>query len=68
MVVDAVSHDLAHEAADLLEAGDPVELGHAHRHLVPAEPPAPARRSTADGDAVVGSVEVVRLALTLEDY
>src|SRR5262252_6598480 len=37
MAVDAVPHDLAHEAADLLEAGDPVELGHAHRHLVPTD-------------------------------
>src|SRR5215471_17878259 len=64
VAVDAVPHDLAHEAADLLD-GDPVELDHAHRHLVPAEPPAPARRSTAGGDAVVGSVEIVRLTLTV---
>ena len=37
MTVDAVPHHLAHEAADLLEAGDPVELGHADRHLVAAD-------------------------------
>src|SRR5271165_4578608 len=37
VAVDAVPHHLAHEAADLLEAGDPVELGHADRHLVPAD-------------------------------
>src|SRR4030088_1573087 len=34
VAVDAVPHDLVHEAADLLEAGDPIELGHADRHLV----------------------------------
>src|SRR5271165_2429876 len=34
VAVDAVPHDLAHEAADLFEAGDPIELGHADRHLV----------------------------------
>jgi hypothetical protein len=67
VAVDAVPHELAHEAADLLD-GDPVELDHAHRHLVPAEPPAPARRSTAGGDAVVGSVEIVRLTLTLGEH
>ena len=37
VAVDAVPHDLAHEATDLLEARDPIELGHAHRHLVPAD-------------------------------
>src|SRR5262249_18032390 len=37
MTVDAVPHDLAHESADLLEADDLVELGHAHRHLVAAD-------------------------------
>src|SRR4051812_16266505 len=34
VAVDAVPHHLAHEAADLLEAGDPIEFGHADRHLV----------------------------------
>ena len=37
VAVDAIPHDLAHEAADLLEAGNPVELGHAYRHLVPTD-------------------------------
>jgi hypothetical protein len=37
VTVDAVPHDLAHEAADLLKAGDSIELGHAHRHLVAAD-------------------------------
>src|SRR5215470_13476974 len=37
MTVDAVPHDLAHEAADLFETGNAVELGHADRHLVPAD-------------------------------
>ena len=36
VAVDAVPHHLPHEAADLPEAGHPVELGHAHRHLVAA--------------------------------
>src|SRR5262245_33735768 len=34
MTVDAVPHDLAYEAADLLETGDTIEFGHTHRHLV----------------------------------
>src|SRR5271165_2992546 len=34
VAVDAVPHHLAHEAANLLEAGDAIELGHPHRHLV----------------------------------
>src|SRR5882672_5254849 len=37
VAVDAVPHDLAYEAADLLEAGDPIKFGHAHRHLVSAD-------------------------------
>src|SRR5260370_1125020 len=37
VAVDAVPHDLAHKAAGLLEAGDTVELSHAHRHLVPTD-------------------------------
>ena len=36
MAVDAVPHDLANEPADLIEAFDPVELGHTHGVLVPA--------------------------------
>ena len=34
VAIDAVPHHLLDEAADLGEAGPPVELGHAHRHLV----------------------------------
>src|SRR5262245_46910516 len=34
MAVDAVPHDLANEATDLLEALAPVQLDHARRHLV----------------------------------
>jgi hypothetical protein len=30
MAVDAVPHYLSYKAADLLEARDPVKLGHAH--------------------------------------
>ena len=37
VAVDAVPHHLAHEAADFLEARDPIELGHADRHLVAAD-------------------------------
>src|SRR5208282_3635034 len=37
VAVNAVPHDLAHEAADLLKAGYPIKLGHAHRHLVPTD-------------------------------
>ncbi len=36
VAVDRVPHHRAHEAADRLEARAPVELGHAHRHLVAA--------------------------------
>src|SRR5689334_11587462 len=36
MAVDAVPHDLADESSDLTETLHPVELGHAHRHLVAA--------------------------------
>jgi hypothetical protein len=36
VAVDGVPHDLAHEAADLLETGHAVELGHADAHLVAA--------------------------------
>src|SRR5262249_10375831 len=34
MSIDAVPHHLAHEATDRLEAGDPIELDHAKRHVV----------------------------------
>ena len=34
MAIDAVPHHLADESPDLPEAGDPVELGRPHRHLV----------------------------------
>src|SRR6266704_395492 len=34
MAIDAVPHDLAHEPANLAEAGHTIEFGHAHRHLV----------------------------------
>ena len=37
VAVDDVPADLGHEAADIAEAVDPVELGHADRHLVAAE-------------------------------
>jgi len=37
VAIDAIPHDLADEAADLLEAGNPVKLGHAYRHLVPTD-------------------------------
>src|SRR5262245_44446034 len=37
VAVDAVPHDLPHEATDLLEARDPIELGHSNRHLVPTD-------------------------------
>src|SRR5262245_13657113 len=37
MAVDAVPQDLTDKAADLLETSNPIELGHAHRHLVPAD-------------------------------
>ena len=36
VAVDAVPHHLSHEPADLAEARDPVELRHAHGHLVAA--------------------------------
>src|SRR5215510_4279087 len=36
VTIDAIPHFLAHEAANLFEAGDPVELGRAHRHLISA--------------------------------
>src|SRR5262249_14947800 len=36
VAIDAVPHDLAYKAPDLFETGDPVELSHAYRHLVPA--------------------------------
>ena len=37
VAVDAVPHHLTHEAADFLEAVDPIEFGHADRHLVAAD-------------------------------
>ena len=37
VAVDAIPHDLAHKAPDLLEAVHAIEFGHAHRHLVAAD-------------------------------
>ena len=37
VAVDAVPHHLAHEATDVLETGDAIELGHPDRHFVPTD-------------------------------
>src|SRR5262249_11637245 len=37
MAVDAVPHHLTDKSADLPEAGDPIEFGHADGHLAPAD-------------------------------
>ncbi len=37
VAVDAVPHHLAHDAADLQETADAIELGHPDRHFVPAD-------------------------------
>lgn len=47
VTVDPVPHDLADEAADILEAGGAIELRHADRHFVAAalRDPFPCRRA-----------------------
>src|SRR5262249_35944123 len=63
MAVDAVPQDLTDKAADLIETSNPVELGHAYRHLVPADLRPTRAGPRVDEPRLAGGGPYARIAL-----